>query len=362
MRLGITDNGFRFSVSGFRNNTGQDESSLERIIAASWPPAINQGEVCVPTVYYLPDKISIELQPGETLLEGALRVGLPHINVCGGIGRCSTCRVIVLEGLEYCSPPGKDEKAIQEMLRLPEHVRLACQLTITGPVKVRRLVEDIEDVDFFSIFIEGVEVLTALGEEKEIFILFCDIQGFTSFAENMLPYDVLYSLNLFLAQMGDIVKGQGGRIDNYMGDGFMALFEVSDPREGARRSITAGLEMLEAVARLRPYLQELYGRSFEIRIGLHFGRVVAGKLGHPGHKRGTVIGDAVNMASRIENANKRAGTRFLISQEMFDLLGADLLVGKKVVGEIPGKSGEYRLYEVLGLKGRGELDHGGHNS
>jgi len=306
----------------------------------------------VSTVYYLPDKISIELGPGETLLEGALRAGVPHINVCGGIGRCSTCRVIVLEGLEHCSPPSKDEKAIQEMLHLPSHVRLACQTTITGPVKVRRLVEDIEDVDFFSIFIEGVEVLTALGEEKEIFILFCDIQGFTSFAENMLPYDVMYSLNLFLAQMGDIVKRYQGRIDNYMGDGFMALFEAGDPREGARRAVTAGLEMFEAVARLGPYLQELYGRSFEIRIGLHFGRVVAGKLGHPGYKRGTVIGDAVNMASRIENANKRAGTRFLISQELYELLETELLVGKKVVGEIPGKSGEYQLYEVLDLQGR----------
>ncbi len=304
------------------------------------------------TVSYLPDKITLELAPGETLLQGALRAGIPHINVCGGIGRCSTCRVIVLAGLENCSPPTKDEQAIQEMLNLPPHVRLACQTTITGPVKVRRLVEDVEDVDFFSIFIEGVEVLTALGEEKDIFILFADIQSFTSFAENLLPYDVLYSLNLFLAQMGDIVKRHGGRIDNYMGDGFMALFEADDAREGARRAVAAGLDMQAAVARMAPYLEELYGRSFDIRIGLHFGRVVAGKLGHPGNKRGTVVGDAVNLASRIETANKAAGTRFLISQEMYELLRGDLLVGKEVRGQIPGKSGEYRLYEVLGLKGQ----------
>jgi len=306
----------------------------------------------LPTIYYLPDKKEIDLQPGETLLQGALRVGIPHINVCGGIGRCSTCRIIILAGLENCSPSTKDERAIQEMLKLPPHVRLACQTTATGPVKVRRLVEELEDVDFFSIFIEGVEVLTALGEEKDIFILFADIQGFTSFAENLLPYDVLYSLNLFLAQMGEIVKRHGGRIDNYMGDGFMALFEANDAREGARRAVGAGLEMHAAVARMAPYLEELYGRSFEIRIGLHFGRVVAGKLGHPGYKRGTVVGDAVNLASRIETANKAAGTRFLISQEMYELLRDELVPGKEVVGEIPGKSGEYRLYEVLGLRGQ----------
>ncbi len=307
-------------------------------------------DTSVSKVNYLPDHIRFDLEPGETLLQGALRAGIPHINVCGGIGRCSTCRVIVLEGLEHCSPPSKDEQIIQEMLKLPPHVRLACQTSANGPIKVRRLVEDVEDVDFFSIFIEGVEVLTALGEEKDIFILFADIQGFTAFAENLLPYDVLYSINLFLGQMGEIVKRFGGRIDNYMGDGFMALFEATDAREGARRAVRAALEMHAAVARLAPYLEELYGRSFEIRIGLHFGRVVAGKLGHPGNKRGTVIGDAVNLASRIENANKAAGTRFLISRELYELLEDELLVGKQIVGQIPGKSGEYTLYEVLGLQ------------
>lgn len=71
------------------------------------------------TVSFLPDKIKVDLQLGETLLQAALRAGIPHINVCGGIGRCSTCRVVVLEGLEHCSPPTKDEEAILEMLKLP---------------------------------------------------------------------------------------------------------------------------------------------------------------------------------------------------------------------------------------------------
>ena len=107
-----------------------------------------------------------------------------------------------------------------------------------------------------------MEVLTALGEEKDIFILFADIQGFTTFAENLLPYDVIYSLNLYLSQMGEIVKRHGGRIDNYMGDGFMALFESDIAEEGARQAVQAGLEMLEEVRRLAPYLQELYVPEF----------------------------------------------------------------------------------------------------
>jgi adenylate cyclase len=304
----------------------------------------------MPKAYFLPERVEVEVGEGETLLKAATRAGIPHVSVCGGIGRCSTCRVIVMAGLEHCSPPTKDELEIIRMLNLPPNVRLTCQTTITGPVKVRRLVEDIEDVDFFSIFIEGVEVLTALGEEKDIFILFADIQAFTAFAEDLLPYDVLYSLNLYLNQMGEIVKRHGGRIDNYMGDGFMALFESDAAAAGARRAVQAALEMLEEVKRLSPYLEELYGRSFDIRIGLHFGRVVAGKLGHPGYKRGTVIGNAVNLASRIEAANKEAGTRFLISEAIYELIKDEIQVGKVITATIPGITGECQLYEVVGLK------------
>lgn len=310
----------------------------------------------MPKAFFLPDRVEVEVQEGQTLLQAATAAGVGFVQVCGGIGRCSTCRVIVVEGLEHCGPRSKDEQDIVAMLNLPPNVRLACQTTITGPVKVRRLVEELEDVDFFSIYIEGVEVLTALGEEKDIFILFADIQGFTAFAEDLLPYDVLYSLNIYLSQMGEIVKRHAGRIDNYMGDGFMALFEAEEAVAGARRAVRAGLEMLEEVKRLGPYLQELYGRCFEIRIGLHYGRVVAGKLGHPGNKRGTVIGNAVNLASRIEAANKEAGTNFLISQETYELICDEIQVGKEVAVTLPGMTGVSRLYEVVGWKGRGDGD------
>ena len=303
----------------------------------------------MPLIYYLPDKIAIEAAEGETFLQAAQRANLPHANICGGTGRCSTCRISVLEGLEHCSPRTPEEQAIADLLHFPPMVRLACQTFPSGNVKVRRLVEDLEDVDFSTLYVEGVEVC-AIGEEKSILILFADIQGFTAFAESLLPYDVIYTLNLHLRQMGEIVSNYGGRIDNYMGDGFMALFESDAPEQAALQAVRAGLEMLKSVERLAPYLEDLYHRSFQIRIGLHYGKVVAGKLGHPGHKRMTVIGDAVNLASRIESANKKAGTRFLISEETHALLKDQLQVGKRVDMDLPGKSGKYRLYEVTGLK------------
>jgi adenylate cyclase len=115
------------------------------------------------------------------------------------------------------------------------------------------------------------------------------------------------------------------------------------------RAIKAGLEMFAAVGKLKPYFEEIYQKSFQIRLGLHFGQVVAGKLGSPGNRKMTVIGDAVNLASRIEAANKRAGTHFLISDATYALVKKEIQVGQRVHISLPGKSGKYKLYEVVGL-------------
>ncbi|MFZ5449386.1 MAG: adenylate/guanylate cyclase domain-containing protein [Thermodesulfobacteriota bacterium] len=303
----------------------------------------------MPIIKFLPDDQEVEVNEGETILLAGLRANISHAHLCGGSARCSTCRVIILEGLENCAPRNAEEQAIADMLRFDPKVRLACQTVVTGNVKVRRVVTDVlEDVDLTSLYVKGAEPCS-VGEEKYILILFSDIQGFTPFAESLLPYDVIHALNLYFQKVGDVIGSHGGVINNYMGDGFMALFEADDPAEGALRAVKAGLEMFDAVGKLKPYFEEIYNNSFQIRIGLHFGQVVAGKLGSPGNKKMTVIGDSVNLASRIEAANKQAGTQFLISEDIYALVKAQLRVGRRVRLTLPGKSGKYNLYEVVGL-------------
>ncbi len=300
-------------------------------------------------IHFLPDKKEIEAMEGETILTAGLRAGIDHAHLCGGSARCSTCRVIIIEGLENCAPRNAEEQSIAEMLRFDPKVRLSCQTVVTGDVKLRRLVTDIlEDVEMASLYVKGAEPCS-IGVEKYILILFADIRGFTPFAENLLPFDVIHVLNLYFQRVGEVLGRHGGSINNYMGDGFMALFEADDPAEGALRAVTAGLHLLDAVQDLEPYLEELYHKSFQIRIGLHFGQVVAGKLGSPGNKKMTVIGDTVNFASRIEAANKQAGTQFLISEDTYALVKAQVRVGQRVRLPLPGKSGKYNLYEVTGL-------------
>jgi adenylate cyclase len=303
----------------------------------------------MPLIHYLPDDKSIEADEGETILLAALRAGIEHAHLCGGRSRCSTCRVIILEGLEHCEPRNSKEQAIADMLGLDPKVRLACQTVVRGEVKLRRLITDIiEDVELTSLYIEGVEPCS-IGVEKHILILFSDIQGFTPFAENLPPYDVIHALNLYFQKVGAVIGRHGGVINNYMGDGFMALFETDEPTEGALRGVKAGLELIEAIQQLKPYLLELYNKNFQIRVGLHYGQVVAGKLGSPGNKKMTVIGDAVNFASRIEAANKQAGTQFLISADTYALVREQVRIGRCVRLSLPGKSGEYDLYEVVGI-------------
>jgi adenylate cyclase len=302
----------------------------------------------MPTLFIFPNPDEIEMLEEESILQAGIRANVPLTHMCGGVARCSTCRVKVLEGLENCLPRNAEEQEVAEILKFPPDIRLACQTRVTGRVKVRQLVTEVEQLDWDAIFIQGVDPC-AMGEENQILIMFGDIQGFTPFAENMMPYDVIYVLNLFFQHVGQVIDKYEGRIDAYMGDGFMALFEKGEPKICGLSAVKAGLEILEAVEGIQGYLEELYHRSFKVRIGLHYGQVVAGNLGFPGNKKLTVVGDAVNMASRIEAANKGAGTQFLVSEETYRLVEPQVEVGRKVKVSLPGKSGEYSLYEIKGV-------------
>ena len=302
----------------------------------------------MPQVCYLPDEKRVDAETGETLLHASLRASIAHAHACGGNARCSTCRVLIIDGLEHCAPPNDKEAVLAERLHFSPDIRLACQTTVSGDVELRRLVLDAEDIELTSLFKAGSSP-TSVGEEKEVAILFADIRGFTTFAEALPPYDVVHVLNRYFHQVGRAIHHNGGCIDNYMGDGLMALFGVEDSSGATLQAIRAGLDMLEAVERLRPYLQSIYTRSFQIGVGVHYGEVVVGAIGHDETKRVTAIGDAVNLASRIESVNKQAGTEFLISEATYNQAKGFIRVGKTIEVTLPGKSGEYTLYEVVGM-------------
>jgi adenylate cyclase len=304
----------------------------------------------MPHIHYLPDDRAIEIEDDELVLEASLRAGIPHTHICGGSARCSTCRVLIVEGLEFCSPRTSPEAELAKKLRLEPEIRLACQTQIAGgKVILRRLAIDSEDLETFNKQVAEDATANPVGKEKKLAILFSDIRGFTPFAESLLPYDVIYVLNRYFQKMGYVINRNGGMINNYMGDGFMALFGLENPDNAAHQAVRAGIEMLEEIEQLNPYFETLYNHRLRIGIGIHCGLVVVGNLGESKTQTVTAIGDAVNLASRIESANKKVGTNLLISQETYEEVKEWAIVGRCVSVEIPGKSGEYPLYEVVGM-------------
>ncbi|MBT7097810.1 adenylate/guanylate cyclase domain-containing protein [Candidatus Poribacteria bacterium] len=181
----------------------------------------------MPHIKYLPDGCEVETAADESILEASLRAGIPHANACAAKARCSTCRVVVVDGAEHCSERTEAEAALATRLHFADNIRLACQTRIAGDVTVRRPVLD--DVDIAVTSQLGKDALPDhVGEEMRIAILFADISGYTSFVESLPPYDVVHALNRYFYLMHGVVEENGGHVSDYVGDGLLAFFGIDD--------------------------------------------------------------------------------------------------------------------------------------
>jgi class 3 adenylate cyclase/nitrite reductase/ring-hydroxylating ferredoxin subunit len=296
----------------------------------------------------LPDNVDFEVNADETLLEAGLRSGVPFAHACGGRAKCSTCRIWVVDGLEACSQRTAAETSMAERLGFTSEVRLACQLRPQGEVCVRRLVLDETDLMICSQLDRAAA--TRVGEAKNVTILFSDVADSTSISERLSPYDLMYLLNRYFVQVGDIIERNGGFIDRFVGDGVMAIFGIEDQPDAPLHAVNTALQILEAAEQVKPFFASMYGVEFDIRVGLHYGEAVIGSLGSIGHERLTAIGDVPNVASRIEAANKETGTRLLISQALHDEVEDAVEVADFVRVLLRGTSDRITLYEIAGLK------------
>jgi adenylate cyclase len=298
-------------------------------------------------IRFLPDGVDVDSKTGKSLLDVALKAGIPHTHACGGNARCTTCRVLVVDGEQNLAEPTWKETRVAKKIGLGGRYRLACQTKVEGDATVRRLVIDPADVALTDLR----DHASPVGVEREVAVLFSDIRSFTPLAESLLPYDVIHLLNRHYYEMGSVITGRGGHITAYMGDGLMALFGLDDSRasDAPHDAVLAGLDMLERQEARRPDLEALYGQSYAIGVGVHTGQAVVGMLGGEVSVM-TAIGDVVNMASRIESATKQVGAQMLISDATYQRAADVIQVGKKVALQLKGKTGTHTLYEVTGRK------------
>jgi adenylate cyclase len=210
-------------------------------------------------------------------------------------------------------------------------VRLACQLRPLGDLRVTPLLPPYAHAkDGYAH--PGI----AQGGEREIAILFADLRAFTQLAETRLPYDVVFILNRYFAAMGHAVEEAGGHLDKFIGDGVMALFGLeSDRRESCRQALAAAALMSERLVELNRALEQDLEAPLRIGIGLHFGPTIVGEIGYGKAVSLTAVGDAVNIASRLETATKEYQCELVVSEDLVDCAGIDL-------GEFPRHEIEIR--------------------
>ncbi len=280
-----------------------------------------------------PDGRFVEVTPGTSVLEASRIAGIPHASVCGGRGRCSTCRVRVRAELDSLDPPDAVEQRVLRRIGATQNVRLACQL------RPRRRVEVTPLLPPFAAAADGRRrVDFAQGSEREIAILFADIRGFTALSEGRLPYDVVFVLNRYFAAMGRAIETAGGHVDKFIGDGVMALFGVrSGTAAGCREALAAARLMSERLGELNLSLQGELDRPLRIGIGIHCGPVIVGEMGYGNASAITAIGDAVNTASRLEELSKTYECELVVSDETVARAGFDLAGFPRYEIEIRGK-------------------------
>ena len=280
-----------------------------------------------------PDGRSIDIARGVSVLEASRLLGMPHASVCGGRGRCSTCRSRIEGPPTAIPPPSPEETKVLRRVQAGPGVRLACQLRPLGDIRVTPLLPP------FAQARDGFARPGYLqGGEREIAILFADLRAFTRLAETRLPYDVVFLLNRYFAAMGRAVEEAGGHLDKFIGDGVMALFGIeSGPETGCRQALQAARLMSERLVELNHALEHDLPEPLRIGIGLHFGPTIVGEMGYGKAVSLTAVGDAVNAASRLESASKEYGCELVVSEDLVARAGIDLAAFPRHEIELRGR-------------------------
>jgi adenylate cyclase len=290
------------------------------------------------------ERKSVSQPTGLSILEMSRISGIPHASVCGGRGRCSTCRVrIGGDDRGKLEPPSAEEQKVLNRVGAPANVRLACQVRPPpGRYRVTPLLPaTVGPVEAYR------RQPQAHGGERQIAILFADIRGFTSISEGKLPYDVVFLLNRYFRATGQAIEGAGGRLDKFIGDGVMALFGLSsDPALACRQALEAARRMSIALDDLNEALSGDLDQPLRIGIGLHAGATIVGEMGYERATQLTAIGDTVNIASRLESLSKDFTVELVVSEELLQLAGMDLPDAGRQEVDIRGRQGRMAVRTV----------------
>lgn len=249
--------------------------------------------------------------PGQTILEIIRNHSIPHASLCGGRGRCTTCRVRVGEGCLELESPSALEKFALDRIGAAPNVRLACQTRPLLPVQITPLMA--ADLSIDSDWREG----GVSGEEREVIALFVDLRGSSKMSENHLPYDVLFILNRFFLEMSDALTASHGHYAQFEGDGLLALYGLERGlKQGCLDVLRGAVDMQVRINQLNQKLKNELKEPLKIGIGIHCGQAIVGTMGPPTSPNYSAIGDCINAAARLEGKTKELECILVVSDDV----------------------------------------------
>jgi len=251
---------------------------------------------------------------GLSVLEASLRNNIPHASVCGGRARCSTCRIRVIGDCSSLPGPSKREAFVLNRVGAgaDPSIRLACQLRPNT------------DISFFQIFLPqttAADLRTTsaarVGQERYLVSMFVDMRGSTKLGEQRLPFDTVFIVNRFLGAVSQAVIECGGQPNQFLGDGQLALFGLrTDPKTACGQALKAASMIAANIGELNQFLSQDLREPIRFGIGIHGGEVIIGDIGYQDHMVFTALGDAVNVASRLQDMTKSHGCEVILSEEV----------------------------------------------
>ncbi|MEO5784278.1 MAG: adenylate/guanylate cyclase domain-containing protein [Casimicrobiaceae bacterium] len=277
---------------------------------------------------------------GQSLLDALREAGVPHASVCGGRARCTTCRVRLGPGYASLPAPNAAEMLALQRIHAEPNVRLACQLRPDRDVGVTPLLP--ADAGAADANGAGKD-----GRERAVAVMFVDLRDSSRFAEHRLPYDVLFILNRFFAEMAAAVNATGGYYSTFHGDGFMALYgTASDIGAGCRDALHGTVAVADRLAGINAALASELREPLRVGISVHAGEAIVGTMGPPAHPIVSALGDTVNVASRLEGEAKRHGCALVVSATCARAAGVDLSEFPEHTVNVRGRAQSVSYYVI----------------
>jgi adenylate cyclase len=285
--------GATFAARAIRNVL---ERSRKRLVSISYPGR------------------TVRVPRGWSVLEASRGYHLAHASMCGGRARCSTCRVRVNAGEEFCPSPGTDEQATLERIGAPAHVRLACQLRPRGDISVVPLVRTERPI--------YRPATPRLRAEREVVVLFCDFLNREELTSQHLPQDLLYVLTLYVEALGDAIRTAGGTLSYVGPDSVCALFGLeSAAMQATRQALQAGSAIEKVISDLNERLGRQWDCKVRVSVSIHLGRAVIGEIGSPEPLAVMAVGEATDVANALRKAAAAHGKAFAISERVYAAAG-----------------------------------------